>query len=369
MRAIVELATSASDEELLMLADALADSGDRFEKDPLAADVPSTGGPSSLSTLLCPLFLRVQGFRVPKIGVEGRPAGAIDVLGCIPGYAWDIDLERACSILDRTGYVHLWAGRFAPLDGRLFAFRKSHGAIASGPLAIASLLSKKIAAGVTHVTLDVRVAPHGNFGDDFGVARENAERFNRIASMAGIHSRCILTDAQQPYQPFIGRGEALVALQQIFDSNPDPWLSGHLALCWRLADMSGTSMPTVSQLQAVFADNLRAQGSSWEAFIGRARQVSQARSWQIRASASGFPTVELETLRAALVGVQSIDRSTAFPDPVGVTLEYMPGRPVVFGDRVANVRSEEPALADAIETQCFSYIESAYSPPVSVDVP
>jgi hypothetical protein len=62
------------------LATALASSGEVY--DPhclLTADVASTGGPSSLSTLLCPLFLRVGGLVVPKLGVPGRPAGGTNM--------------------------------------------------------------------------------------------------------------------------------------------------------------------------------------------------------------------------------------------------------------------------------------------------
>src|SRR5271170_4830986 len=75
------------DEHIAQLAMVLAESGHvvRPQGGVTHADVASTGGPSSLSTLLCPLFLRSFGSTVPKLGVSGRPAGAVDVLAQIPG--------------------------------------------------------------------------------------------------------------------------------------------------------------------------------------------------------------------------------------------------------------------------------------------
>ena len=77
--------------EVASLATKLADSGSSLPASAKAtADIPSTGGPSSLSTLVCPLFLRLKGFVVPKLAVPGRPAGGIDVLATIPGYETDL---------------------------------------------------------------------------------------------------------------------------------------------------------------------------------------------------------------------------------------------------------------------------------------
>lgn len=68
-------------EEVASLAVKMANSGALLPASPSAtADVASTGGPSSLSTLICPLFLNLKGFTIPKLSVPGRPAGGIDVL-------------------------------------------------------------------------------------------------------------------------------------------------------------------------------------------------------------------------------------------------------------------------------------------------
>jgi thymidine phosphorylase len=232
---IVNAATArdVTDTWIADLTTTLAESGDRIhDYSGTTADVPSTGGPSSLSTLLCPLFLAAGGLLVPKLGVPGRPAGGLDIMAQIPGYQTRLDPTDVRAVLDRCRYAHFEAaGRFAPMDGRLFAFRQSSGAQAVIPLVISSLLSKKLAVGVKRVGLDIRVGNHGNFGATFAEANENASRFIRIASLLGISAKAFITNANRPYQPYIGRGEALLALHEWFTGAADPWLSRHIDQC------------------------------------------------------------------------------------------------------------------------------------------
>ncbi len=141
---LIRYAADATDAELAQLARGLAASGDMLPpSDRLSSDVASTGGPSSLSTLLCPLQLVTLGFEVPKLGVEGRPAGGIDVLATIPGYSVDLNANDAERVLREHGYVHLLAHRLAPLDQRLFQLRKETGRLwRSRPRLPIALLTK-----------------------------------------------------------------------------------------------------------------------------------------------------------------------------------------------------------------------------------
>lgn len=335
-----------SDETVAYLAAKLSQSGFVLEHlgSRITADVPSTGGPSSLSTLLCPLQLASAGAAVPKLGVPGRPAGGIDVLACIPGYKVNLDPSRVKSCLDECGYSHFLAGQnFAPLDAMLFSYRKQVGALAVGPLAIASLMAKKLAVGIRRVALDVRVAPFANFGS-WDAARMHARRFVSVSTHLGIESRCVLTDATIPYQGFIGRGEALVALRALLQGGGSGDLLLHAGLCKVMAEtcLQQRIEGDWPRLRALFCKHLEQQGATWAAFEEKATNVqSQPRS-EITASSEGFVRVDLDLLRSALTREQ--DNCTTFddpfPDPSGVVLTTDAGCRVQRGEVIAIVRAK-----------------------------
>jgi pyrimidine-nucleoside phosphorylase len=340
-----------SDEDIAYLATGLGRRGEVLEHTPQAvlADVPSTGGPSSLSTLLSPLELVAGGAMVPKLGVPGRPAGGIDVLACIPGFKVSLNALEVRRCLDNCGYAHFLAGeRFAPLDAKLFSHRQKVGAQNVPSLAIASLLSKKIAVGVNRVCLDVRVASFTNFGE-WDQARENARSFVRVAARLGIRATAFLTDASVPYQGFIGRGEALVALNGIFSGKATNDLSDHAELCRQMAQSCvdsrlGTS-PSV--LRAKFQNHLEQQGSTWGDFQRKLVELSSQPRSVIRAASDGFLSVDLNAMRRILSEKQQLNKASeeTFSDPCGITLLIPCGQPVKAGDAVAEVRA-----TDALES-------------------
>lgn len=341
------------------LAVVLAESGSRFRR-PNAdtADVASTGGPSSLSTLLCPLFLRVGGLEVPKLGVPGRPAGGIDCLAQIAGYKTELDDSALDAVMNRAGYAHfLSSGRFAPLDARVFKLRQEHGFQEIPTLVAASLLSKKIAVGLTTAGLDVRVAGHGNFGRSMDEAEENAQMFARAAELVGIVGRPVLTDGSSPYQPYIGRNEALAALADVFSGVASPWLLEHRETCRRLsiAAAPADKAPLIqaaegAALRGAFMDNLAAQGADEAAFDDAVRKAHSGPRIQILADGDGRVSVSLEAIRRCLVVAQAIvsDAGPIFPDPAGVILLKRPGDVAHKGEAVASVRVDVESIVETV---------------------
>ena len=341
------------DAEIAYLAECLAQSGTCLELQGkgLTADIASTGGPTSLSTLVCPLYLCALGCVVPKLGVPGRPAGGIDVLAQVPGFRFRLSGEEVEDALCRSRYVHFLASDdFAPLDAVLFAFRQRTGRLAVPSLVIASILSKKIAADVRLAGLDVRVAPHCNFGTNWDNARHNAEQFCRVARLLRRTGLCVLTDARRPLQPFVGRGESLVALSQCLRYEPpSEWLSGHVDACYAIVRAllassivhTNSTRPTVSDLRRVFSAQLAAQGTTMSCFHERVAAVADAPREGIMATREGFLEIDLHRLRTEIVCLQERTRSgdDPFPDPFGVVLLKQPSSFVYKGDLLAYVRS------------------------------
>jgi pyrimidine-nucleoside phosphorylase len=294
------------------------------------------------------LFLRAIGAVVPKLGVPGRPAGGIDCLAQVPGYQTSLDEGKVYAILKASGYVHFIADHhIAPLDGKMFLLRQKHSAQTVPTLVAASLLSKKLAVGIRYAGLDIRVAPHGNFGKDWATAELNAQLFIKTARLLSIDAFPVLTEGRYPYQPFIGRCEALVALDEIFKSNESRWLEEHFQLCQSLAlactpsiFRMGFNRIARSELRRHFDDNLIAQGATPEAFDEIVAATRNLHVYELKASADGFAHFPMERIRQVLVDWQGrVPKSDRpFPDPVGLILRRRPGDWVTAGELLATAR-------------------------------
>jgi thymidine phosphorylase len=358
------IAAARSDEfadgDIADLASGLAASGARIACNSRAADVASTGGPSSLSTLLCPLQLRARGLIVPKLGVPGRPAGGIDVLQTLPGYQAALEPDAASAALEHSGYVHLLADeRWVPLDARLFAYRQRVGAQTVPALVVASILAKKLAAGAMGAGLEIRIAPHGNFGADPEDARRNARRYNAVGRLLGLRPVCVLTDASRPYQPYIGRGEALLAVAEILDGRAQGWLAEHQLLCERMADAVATALGIDTTAEVPLAalrrghdELLRVHGADATSFDDRVEAIRAAPRTIVRARRAGVVDYDLGKLRDTLVARQRMAAAQspgATPDPAGVVLEAPAGVRVEVDAPLMSIRVPEGEHALATE--------------------
>jgi pyrimidine-nucleoside phosphorylase len=295
------------------------------------------------------LFLVALGFQVPKLAVPGRPAGGIDSLSQIKGYKVQFEHENIISILHKSSYAHfLGTSEFAPIDKYLYDYRKKHDAVNIPELAIASLLSKKIAVGLKKIGLDIRVSSHGNFGKTITEARDNAKRFIKVASKLGIEAICYLTNGQTAYQPYIGRGEALLALKKTLENSCDEWLKKHVLLCCRMANTATGKLASSDntydsqKLKDIFESHLMAQGANYQSFIDTVMEVEQTQHIKLFAETDGFVKIDLQAIRHQIVTGQNLvlTPETPFPDPLGITLLKNTGDFVQAKEPVALIRKK-----------------------------
>jgi thymidine phosphorylase len=362
-------------DDVYHLANGMAHSGILLPKSSthVTADIASTGGPGSLSTLLAPLYLRAAGCVVPKLGVPGRPAGGVDVLAQLPGYKLELSEREIQQVLERCGYAHFLVNEnFAPLDAIFFRYRQKNNGQNIPALTAASLLAKKIAGGLNFVGLDVRVASHGNFGNHFDEARNSASLFCAAAAKGGIKAVAELTDGRQPYQPYLGRSEAILALEAVLQGSCGDWLAAHRGRCQEMAEhvvgLAGECAGLYDQcsLQSAFFSNIEAQGSSVDGFHEMARSVANAPRRELTASRDGYASTDLERTRSIFerVNVGKI-QETRFPDELGIILRYMPTARLRRGDALASIRVSDVLWrrfgAELVE--CFKITElSEYVP-------
>lgn len=343
-----------SPERIAALTRRLAESGEILGRDPAAADVASTGGPASLTTFVPPLILAASGTRVPKIGVPGRPAGVIDTFGVIPGYKTALSRAQFEAAILRSGFGNsLSTGVFAPDDSILFRARQQLGAQNLPPLVVASLLSKKLAAGLIRVVFDVRTMNGGNFGRDAPEAHANIQLLQETATLVGIDAHCVVTDGQVPSQPMLGRAEALRGLLALLDDNASPWLERHFESCAMLARLAdeklGGDQPDRGSLRAVLDSHLRAQGadglSAADSYLAQIERTH--RTSLVAAPTEGRLSWDMAGLRTAIIANQVGTKGVilgSFPDACGVELLRDTGDLVEADAPVARVRGEDDEI-------------------------
>ena len=190
-----------------------------------ALDKHSTGGVGdAVSLALAPAVAACGGF-VPMISGRGlgHTGGTLDKLDSIPGYVSQPDLdtfrrvvrEAGCAIIGQTPDL-------APADRRLYAIRDVTGTVESLDLITASILSKKLAAGLDGLVMDVKTGS-GAFLADPAEARALAQRIVTVAAGAGLPTVALLTDMDQPLASTAGNAlEVAYAIDYLTGARREP---------------------------------------------------------------------------------------------------------------------------------------------------
>ncbi len=162
-------------------------------------DKHSTGGVGDKVSLMLAPILAACGAVVPMISGRGlgHTGGTLDKLEALPGYGVDPDRATLIATLREAGCAIVGASaRLAPADRRLYAIRDVTATVESVPLITASILSKKLAAGLQALVLDVKVGS-GAFVPTLAQARELATSLVTVARGAGLPARALITDMNE----------------------------------------------------------------------------------------------------------------------------------------------------------------------------
>lgn len=162
-------------------------------------DKHSTGGVGDKVSLMLAPILAACGAVVPMVSGRGlgHTGGTLDKLEALPGYNAYPDRDTLRATLRQAGCAIVGAGdTLAPADRRLYAIRDVTATVESVPLITASILSKKLAAGLQALVLDVKVGS-GSFMPTPAQARELASSLVAVARGAGLPAVALITDMNQ----------------------------------------------------------------------------------------------------------------------------------------------------------------------------
>ncbi|MCC0805907.1 thymidine phosphorylase [Methylobacterium sp. W2] len=231
-------------------------------------DKHSTGGVGdTVSLALAPMVAACGGY-VPMISGRGlgHTGGTLDKLASIPGYDATPGLDRFCSVTRSIGCAIIGqTDDLAPADRRLYAIRDVTGTVESLDLITASILSKKLAAGLGGLVMDVKTGS-GAFMAGADEARALAESIVSVANGAGLNTVALITNMDAPLASSAGNVlEVAYAVDYLTGRTCEPAFHAvTVALCAEMLMLGGLARDIAEAAQRV--EDARDSGRSAEIF-------------------------------------------------------------------------------------------------------
>jgi thymidine phosphorylase len=202
--AMAVLLNGMSRDECVALTRAMTHSGDVLDWSSAGFTAPivdkhSTGGVGDKVSLMLAPIVAACGGVVPMVSGRGlgHTGGTLDKMQSLAGYQVAPSRNLLTRVLRDAGCAIVGASaRVAPADRRLYAIRDVTATVESVPLITASILSKKLAAGLEALVMDVKVG-NGAFCTTLDQARALADSLVQVAAGAGLPTRALITDMNQ----------------------------------------------------------------------------------------------------------------------------------------------------------------------------
>ena len=233
------------------------------------ADKHCVGGlPGNRTSMIVVPIIAAAGMLIPKTSSRAitSPAGTADVMETLTRV--DLDIADIRKVVEREGGCIAWGGavRLSPADDILIGVERPLDFDSEGQL-VASVLSKKIAAGSTHVVLDLPIGPTAKLRDAEAAVRLSG-RLKEVAAAFDLTVEIVLTDGTQPVGRGIGpalEARDVLAVLQNESGSPHDLRSRALTLAGRLLELAGA---TVSGSGLQMAQDILVSGAAWRKFQG-----------------------------------------------------------------------------------------------------
>ena len=231
--------------ETAQLTQAMANSGERINLDSIPGtkiDKHSTGGVGDKTSLILAPLAAACGVIVPMMSGRGlgHTGGTLDKLEAIPGFRVDLSIEQFQRTLAKVGMAMIGQSQdVAPADRKLYALRDVTGTVESVPLITASILSKKLAEGISGLVMDVKCG-QGAFMKTLADARVLAQSLVRVGTLNGLEVEAIITNMESPLGHAVGNAiETIEAIETLQGHGPKDLETLSIELAARMVRMAG----------------------------------------------------------------------------------------------------------------------------------
>ncbi len=374
-------------EETATLVDAMTHSGaviDLRDVPGAKIDKHSTGGVGDkVSLVLAPLVASL-GVKVPMISGRGlgHTGGTLDKLESIPGFTIHQSLDAFKQIVRDVGCAIIGpTAELAPADQRLYELRDVTGTVESPPLIAASILSKKFAAGIDGLVMDIKVGS-GAFRKSIAEATVLAELILEIGKAAGKPMVALLSDMNQPLGHAVGNAleveEVVAALK---GQGPADLMEVTLELGYhmlKLANLASDRRRSLEMLQDAissgkaltkFAEMIRAQGGD-SLVLEDLQRLSQAAHHAVVAAPQQGYIASMDTeglgMAALMLGAGRQRKEESIDPSVGLKIEKKLGDAVQPGEPLVELYYNDKAVSSEIVTlveRCFVIALEPVQPP------
>lgn len=351
------------DAETSALVDAMLRSGrvlDLSALGPGRVDKHSTGGVGDKISLALAPAAAACGCIVPMVSGRGlgHTGGTIDKLEAIGGFSADVDTARLIEILGDVGCAIVGqTADIAPADKRLYALRDVTGTVASLPLIVASIMSKKLAEGIEGLVLDVKVG-RGAFMKTLEEGRALARAMVGVGTAMGVRVVAFLTRMDAPIGRMIGNAcEVDEAIEVLRGGGPPDTRELVVALGGAMVEIAaGVSRDEGARRVAAALDDgsalarfermVQAQGGD----LTRIARAAPGASTLVVAERAGFVT-DIDALPLALtcaaLGAGRERQGDVIDPAVGLRVEARVGEAVAAGGALARVYHGRRGAPDA----------------------
>ncbi len=375
-----------SDAEARALTLAMAYSGEVLDLKDVASpvvDKHSTGGVGDKVSLIIAPTVAACGLPVGKMSGRGLgfSGGTLDKLESIPGFRCDLTVPEFKAQLRDIGLVLTGqSANLAPADGKLYALRDVSGTVPSLPLIVASIMSKKIAAGADAIVLDVKVGS-GAFMKTLPEAEALAEGMVRIGHEVGRKVTALISDMNQPLGWAVGNAiEVREAVAALHEGGPLDLREHCLAAAGEMLYLGGQA-PTAEAGIEMAAEAIRS-GAAWSklrqmisaqggdvSFIDEPDRLPQAALIEaVPAPCSGYlaavQTDEIGMTVVALGGGRE-KKEDPVDHAVGLLVHYKVGEWVEAGTPLFTIHAndaEKQAAARARALATFTFSDAPVDP-------